>query len=80
MSQQLLSNIIPESIKTTFGMAPSLPKTYKAAVFKAKGEKLTIEDQELKEPVAGEVLIKVEACGVCHSDSMVQQASMGSPL
>ncbi|MCJ1474798.1 hypothetical protein MMC13_003458 [Lambiella insularis] len=58
-------------------MAPSLPKTYKAAIFKKKGESLTIEDVELKEPAAGEVMIKVEACGVCHSDSLVQAQMMG---
>jgi (R,R)-butanediol dehydrogenase/meso-butanediol dehydrogenase/diacetyl reductase len=40
----------------------------KAAVFKGLGHKLAIED--VAEPVAGpgEVVIKVEACGVCGSD------------
>ncbi|KAL9636132.1 MAG: hypothetical protein Q9204_002375 [Flavoplaca sp. TL-2023a] len=53
-------------------MAPSLPKTYKAAIFKKANEKLTIEDVELKQPEQGEVLIKVLATGVCHSDVMAQ--------
>jgi len=40
----------------------------KAAVFKGLGHKLSVED--VAEPVAGpgEVVIKVEACGVCGSD------------
>lgn len=61
-------------------MAPNLPKTYKAAIFKKANEPLTIEDVELKEPVEGEVLIKVIATGVCHSDAGVQAGAFGNPL
>lgn len=61
-------------------MAPNLPKTYKAAIFKKANEPLTIEDVELKEPVEGEVLIKVLATGVCHSDAAVQAGAFGNPL
>ncbi|MCJ1393549.1 hypothetical protein MMC18_006424 [Xylographa bjoerkii] len=77
MSQQILSNIIP-TIKSSLGMAPSLPKSYKVAVFKKVDEPLTIEEVDLKEPEAGEVLIKVEACGVCHSDAEVKSGHMGN--
>ncbi len=42
--------------------------TMKAAVLRAIGEPLRIEDLPIPVPGAGEVLIKVEACGVCHSD------------
>ncbi|MCJ1250849.1 hypothetical protein MMC30_008077 [Trapelia coarctata] len=75
-----LQNILPtvNSIKTTLGMAPSLPKSYKVAMFKAKGEPLSIEEVELQQPAAGEILIKVEACGVCHSDSAVKDGLMGN--
>ena len=79
MSQQILSNIIPV-IKSSLGMAPSLPKSYKVAVFKKVDEPLTIEEVDLKEPEAGEVLIKVEACGVCHSDAEVKSGHMGNSL
>lgn len=51
-------------------MAPDLPKTYKHAVFKEKGAPLVLEEVELKMPAKGEVLIKVEACGVCHSQHL----------
>lgn len=60
-------------------MAPTLPKTYKAAIFKKANDKLTIEDVELKQPDQGQVLIKVLATGVCHSDKMVQSGVFGSP-
>ncbi|KAI4109306.1 MAG: hypothetical protein LQ339_001806 [Xanthoria mediterranea] len=60
-------------------MAPTLPKTYKAALFKKANDKLTIEDVELKQPEQGQVLIKVLASGVCHSDTMVQNNVYGSP-
>jgi len=40
-----------------------------ASVSKAGG-KLEIEDRKVPDIKANEVLVKVEACGVCHSDSM----------
>src|SRR5271170_1869843 len=40
----------------------------KAAVLHEFKARLTIEDVEQPQPEADEVLIEVEACGVCHSD------------
>lgn len=40
----------------------------KAAVLHAVGEPLEIADVTLAEPRAGEVLVRVQAAGVCHSD------------
>ncbi|KAK4463906.1 alcohol dehydrogenase [Cladorrhinum samala] len=56
---------------------PSLPQTYRQAVFKEKGAPLTVEETSLKPPGKGEVLVKVEACGVCFSDVFAQQNVMG---
>ena len=77
MSQQVLSNIVPsfDTVKTTLGMSPSIPKTCKAALFREKDAPLSIEEVPVNEPAAGEILIKVEACGVCHSDSVVVSTS-----
>ncbi|KAH9890330.1 GroES-like protein [Xylariomycetidae sp. FL2044] len=55
----------------------SLPKTYKQAVFSAQGKPLTIEQTPMKLPARGEVLVKVEACGVCFSDMFAQNNVMG---
>ena len=55
-----------------------LPQSYKQAIFKAQGEPLTIEQAPLKLPGAGEVLVKVEACGVCFSDMFAQNNVMGA--
>lgn len=55
----------------------SLPKTYKAVVIKEAGAPWKIEDVELQKPKEGQVLIKVKACGVCHSDSGMQQGHFG---
>lgn len=57
-----------------------LPKTYKAAVFEEKGKPLVIKDIELKKPEDGQILVKVIACGVCHSDTMAQNDGMGGGL
>jgi Zn-dependent alcohol dehydrogenase len=43
---------------------PSLPKTYKAAVWQKADEPLTLVDLELKMPARGEVLVKVRAVGM----------------
>ncbi|KHK89158.1 zinc-dependent alcohol dehydrogenase [Novosphingobium malaysiense] len=41
----------------------------KAAIFKKVGHPLSIEDVAMPEPASGELLLKVEACGVCASDT-----------
>lgn len=43
-------------------------KTMKAAVVRTFGQPLTIEELDVPRPAAGEVLIKIQACGVCHTD------------
>ncbi len=43
-------------------------ETMKAAVVRAFGQPLTIEDIPIPRPGPGEVLVKVVACGVCHTD------------
>ncbi len=58
----------------------SLPKTYKQAVFKQQGQPLTIEEVALQQPGKGELLVKVEACGVCFSDMFAQNNIMGGGL
>ena len=45
-----------------------MAKTMKAAVVRAFGKPLTIEEVPIPTPDRGEVLIKVMANGVCHTD------------
>jgi S-(hydroxymethyl)glutathione dehydrogenase / alcohol dehydrogenase len=40
----------------------------RAAVLEEFGQPLNITDVELAEPKPGEVLVRLEACGVCHTD------------
>ncbi|MEQ8766137.1 MAG: alcohol dehydrogenase catalytic domain-containing protein [Planctomycetota bacterium] len=40
----------------------------RAAVLEKFGEPLVIQDVDIASPKAGEVLVKVKACGVCHTD------------
>src|SRR3954466_4502251 len=40
----------------------------RAAVLEQFGAPLAVQDVELAEPRAGEVLVRVVACGVCHTD------------
>ena len=41
---------------------------------------MVVEEVELKKPAKGEVLVKVEACGVCHSDRFAQLNIFGGGL
>lgn len=50
----------------------SLPKSYKAAVFNKPNTPLELIDVDLQRPGPGHVLVKVLACGMCHSDALVQ--------
>ncbi|GAA5901798.1 hypothetical protein JCM5296_002076 [Sporobolomyces johnsonii] len=58
----------------------TLPKTYKAAQISAKSGPFEIVERDLKQPQEGEILVKVLASGVCHSDSVVVDQSMPIPL
>src|SRR5213595_1446903 len=40
----------------------------RAAVLEEFGAPLVVQEVELAEPKAGEVLVRLEACGVCHTD------------
>lgn len=58
-------------------MAPSIPKTCKACVIEKANAPWTIKEVPVEEPKQGEILIKVHACGVCHSDSFLQKGLFG---
>jgi len=40
----------------------------RAAVLEEFGQPLQVQEVELADPKAGEVLVRLEACGVCHTD------------
>ncbi|HCC61461.1 MAG TPA: zinc-dependent alcohol dehydrogenase, partial [Pseudomonas sp.] len=42
-------------------------QTMKAAVAHAYGEPLRIEEVKVPLPGPGQILVKIEACGVCHT-------------
>ena len=45
-----------------------MPHSIRAVVARAKGEPVTVETIEVPDPGPGEVLVTVQACGVCHTD------------
>src|SRR5688500_12488630 len=50
-----------------------------AAVLPAPGEPLRIERIAVPRPGRGEVLVRVAACGVCHTDLHVMKAEVAFP-
>ena len=56
---------------TRVGIAPM-----KAAQISKPGGDFEIVEREIPKPGAGQVLIKVQACGICHSDSLVKDGGL----
>lgn len=52
----------------------------KAAVLREIGAPLSIEEIELADPGPGELLVEIEAAGVCHSDLHYLQGGLRCPL
>jgi D-arabinose 1-dehydrogenase-like Zn-dependent alcohol dehydrogenase len=52
--------------------------TMKAARVPEQGAQFELVDVEIPEPGRGEVRVKVQACGVCHSDSLTVFGAMGN--
>ncbi len=52
----------------------------KAAVLPAVGAPLVIEDVSVPKPREGEVLLRVRACGVCHTDLHVVKGEVKFPV
>ena len=59
-------------------MPSQIPNTMKAVVIEKSGDPLVIKEIPVPQPSPGEVLIKVQACGVCHSDAALQQGHMNA--
>src|SRR5271165_3652105 len=52
----------------------------RAAFCRAFGEPLSIETIELAEPGRGEVLVRMAACAICHSDIFYMDGAWGGEL
>jgi propanol-preferring alcohol dehydrogenase len=45
-----------------------MPSKMRAAVVEAFGKTLVLREMDVPSPAAGQILVKTEACGVCHTD------------
>ena len=55
-------------------------RAFRGAVVRSKGGKFLLEDLTLAPPAAEEVLIKVTAAGVCHTDHIIREQYFPTPL
>ena len=53
-------------------------ETMKAVQVAAKGEQMKLVEIPIPQPGEGQVLLKVEACGICHGDSKVIEGAASS--
>jgi S-(hydroxymethyl)glutathione dehydrogenase / alcohol dehydrogenase len=52
----------------------------RAAVCRAFGQPLSIEEIDLAEPGQGEIRVKIQACSICHSDIFFWEGAWGGEL
>lgn len=45
-----------------------MPQTVRGVIARAKGQPVTVENIIIPDPGPGEVVVDIEACGVCHTD------------
>ena len=69
MSSGLVADLMNEIVSTTF---PKVPKM-RAAQVSRPGGAFEIVERDIPQPDAGRVRIKIQACGICHSDVMVKE-------
>jgi S-(hydroxymethyl)glutathione dehydrogenase/alcohol dehydrogenase len=56
-----------------------MSKTGKAAIVREYNKPVSVEEVEVESPHRGEVMVKVAACGVCHSDYSAVNATIPMP-
>ncbi|GAA1375133.1 S-(hydroxymethyl)mycothiol dehydrogenase [Luteococcus sanguinis] len=54
-----------------------MPNTVKAVIARAKDAEVELVDIVVPEPGPGEALVRVQACGVCHTDLHYKQGGIG---
>jgi len=57
----------------------SIPETMRAMVFRQAKTPLVLEQVPVKQPGAGQVLVKVLACGVCRTDLHIYDGELDHP-
>ena len=57
-----------------------MPHSVRAVVARVKGEPVTVEIIEVPDPGPGEVLVTVQACGVCHTDLHYREGSINDDV
>ncbi|AEN72068.1 zinc-binding alcohol dehydrogenase family protein [Rhodothermus marinus SG0.5JP17-172] len=60
-------------------MTRALPATMRAMVLEAPGRPLVLRELPVPEPGPGEVLLRVEACGVCRTDLHIVDGELPAP-
>jgi aryl-alcohol dehydrogenase len=61
-------------------MSQSRDRKFRGAVVRTKGGRFLLEDLTLAPPAPEEILIKVAAAGVCHTDHIIREQYFPTPL
>jgi NDMA-dependent alcohol dehydrogenase len=60
--------------------AQALPRRARAVVCRGVNEPVRVEEIEVDAPQHGEVMVKMFACGICHSDLNIIDGSIPAPM
>ena len=54
-----------------------MPQTVKGVIARAKGAEVELVDIVVPDPGPGEAVVKIDACGVCHTDLHYREGGIG---
>lgn len=54
-----------------------MPQSVRGVVARSKGDPVTVEEVVVPDPGPGEVVVKIAACGVCHTDLHYREGAIG---
>ena len=57
-----------------------MPATITAAVLRARRQPISLGTLQLVDPGPGQVLVRIRACGICHTDVGAQLYEQSLPL
>jgi S-(hydroxymethyl)glutathione dehydrogenase/alcohol dehydrogenase len=71
---------VQEGIQVNTGAVSDYPHEVRAAVLRAVGEPMAVESIHLKAVGPGDVRVRIEQTGVCHSDLSLAMGKLAQPL
>jgi hypothetical protein len=73
-----LASTIPRKVLEMTNLPPTEGCNIKAAIVRRKGGPFEIETLTVEEPRSDEVLVRIVATGMCHTDLVIRESLSGA--